>query len=615
MTTPALRILLVGNDEKDKLTIEDLLGALPGSGVAVTPIGSAGEAIEQIRSEPFDICLLDHQLGGTSGLELLEKVGDQLNRPPIILLMATWNEELALAASRLGAADYLVKDRLDADRIDRSFRFVLERHQLEKERHQLEKERHQLEKERHQLEKERHQLEKERSAFQERMLSRNHLEALGRMVGGIAHDFNNLLQIISGNIDLLGAMTADIEGSKGHVEITLGACERARQIVAQMTLFSGKHKSDPEKIQLREVIHSTSPLLQAAIPRGSWYETDLDPKTPKCWANLAEIKAALVDLVLNAGQALEGGQGVVTIRCGGDRIQRGDVRTLVPGLEVGFGNFAFIEVEDDGIGISPEVAARVFDPLFSQNSTGRGLGLSAVLGTMRRHRGGIEIESLPKKGTRIRLLLPVAERTVTGPKRPTATSGKLGNEVGAPPHPDQDPTSARTKEPTSLEIPDRAADDETQGDEALRRSKLPGHRGLVLIVDDEPALVHVVRSTLERFGFRAAMALSGQEALRLFETLIDDIDVVILDFTMPEMTGEQVLRGMYARLGNRPSRPRFLISSGYPEAKVVAAMADFEVDGYLPKPYKLLDLVSEVRFLVTGRRVQYASWQDPEPLT
>lgn len=371
--------------------------------------------------------------------------------------------------------------------------------------------------------------------LERQMLHAQKLESLGLMAGAIAHDFNNILVAILANASLLRRLCAeDASLTKVAREIE-GAADRAAELAKGMLDYSGHSRREMEAIALPRVLEELSTLVTASISKKVRLRTELAAELPPAWADGGQLRQVLVNLVLNGAEAIGDGAGTVLVRAGVDDgagfESRYDYRS--PEVE---GPWVRIDVEDDGCGMSAELLDRVFDPFYSTKRMGRGLGLASVLGIVKGHSGAIGVEPRPEGGTCFSLLLPVAPHE---PQRVQA-------------------------EPTGQRV-----------DGVGRR---------ILVVDDEAAVRSVARRCLMYLGFDVVETGGPIEALERFVEAPAEWDAVLLDLTMPELSGIQILQRM---LEVRPTLP-VLLSSGYlpPESmdELGANVA------FLAKPYTLRSL-------------------------
>jgi CheY-like chemotaxis protein len=356
------------------------------------------------------------------------------------------------------------------------------------------------------------------------------------MAGGIAHDFNNLLTGILGNASLLKE-NAKPENRQIANEIVLAA-ERAADLTQQMLAFAGKGRFVIETLDLKALVHENLALLRASLSRSVTVELDCEP----CFvdADRVQLQQIVMNLLINASEAIGGDPGKVTIRTAEaartDSHFSPQIQAVIPP-----GNYVLLEVRDSGSGMAPETLKRIFDPFFTTKFTGRGLGLAAVLGIVKGHRGDIEVESEHGAGTAFRIFLPKSERTVAAP--------------APPPRAHQVRASGKT----------------------------------VLIVDDEEIVRKTASQALQWQGFQIMVAVNGAEALDILRTDAA-IALVILDLTMPVMTGEQAIPLIKAM---RPTIP-IVLSSGFGEAELSRRFASSGIAAFLQKPYTAAVIASKV---------------------
>jgi PAS domain S-box-containing protein len=376
------------------------------------------------------------------------------------------------------------------------------------------------------------------------------LESLGVLAGGIAHDFNNILLAILANADL--ALLDLPEDSPARISLAEieKATHRAAALTQQMLAYSGQGRFEIKPLDLTEVAGEMAHLLGASISKKTVLHMDLGRGLPAVRADGAQIQQIVMNLVLNASEALdpETGGDVELLSgveiCTSEYLEQSRLPEKPPP-----GRYVFIEVEDHGCGMDQETQERLFDPFFTTKFTGRGLGMSAVLGITRGHRGAIVVQSAPGKGTTIRVLFPALD------------------EATAVPH-------------------DRPVE---------TRTGAPRGSGTVLLVDDERAVRSVTQQMLKRFGFDVLVASDGFEALDIFRLRGSQIACVLLDLSMPGMDGEQTLRA----LRRIDANCRVILASGYAGTVIEERFAGCSVSAFIQKPYNLKTL-SETLHQVLG---------------
>lgn len=386
----------------------------------------------------------------------------------------------------------------------------------------------------------------ERQALEERMNQAQKLESLGILAGGIAHDFNNLLMPIMGNADMmieeLPADSPHRESLREIVHLTQMASELCRQMLS----YSGRGHLVTGPLDLSQLVRQMNAMLEVAVAKRASLEYRLADGLPPARGDAAQFRQIVMNLVLNAAEAVEkcpGRDGRIEIATGAMEADAAYLQSCAPGVAASVGPHVFLEVSDNGEGMTPQVMEKLFDPFFSTRFVGRGLGLSAVLGIAHSHRGAIHVESRPGVGSVFRVLLPPSD--------------------GSAPEPEKKSVAWRGE-------------------------------GTVLLVDDEKAVLRVAQGMLERLGFRVLAASDGSEAIDLFRRHSDSIVGVILDLTMPRMPGNEVLAAL------RRVRPdvRVLLSSGFDEQAVFARVEHPEGVGFVQKPYTHGKLAAVLRSIL-----------------
>ena len=387
--------------------------------------------------------------------------------------------------------------------------------------------------------------QREQMELQRRLLHVQKLESLGVMAGGIAHDFNNLLAAVLGNLDMaLTEMDEADAPARLSVREAIEAARRATDLTRQMLAYSGRGQTVARDVDLDVAIRDSAQILRVAVPRTISLDLQLHGALPAVVADPGQIQQVVMNLLTNAAEAYEGGAGVVSIRTGlADCTARELVRAAAPEPPPP-GRYVWLEVADDGCGMSDETRQRLFDPFYSTKFTGRGLGMSVVHGIVRGHGGGLLVESAPGRGTRIRVLLPATDHAAdAGEPSPRAAEGK----------------------------PD------VRG-------------GRVLVVDDDPALRKVCRRMLEQAGFEVVEAADGPAALEALQKAAAPFEVVLLDYTMPRMHGFDVLKAIRQ---THPALP-VILCSGYSQQQATQRFAEAGLSGFLQKPYGLQELLDAI---------------------
>ncbi|MBD3348253.1 MAG: PAS domain S-box protein [Candidatus Eisenbacteria bacterium] len=378
------------------------------------------------------------------------------------------------------------------------------------------------------------------------------LESLGVLAGGIAHDFNNLLTGIMGNADLALLDTGPESPAHGCLIEIRSTAQRAADLSRQMLAYSGKGSFVIEPISVNEVVREMASLLDVSISKRATIEYELEADLPVIIGDATQIRQVIMNLITNASDAIGEADGTITVGSGVRSCDEAYLSECYLVQDVEPGEFAYISVSDTGCGMDAETMQRIFDPFFTTKFTGRGLGLASTLGIVRGHGGAVRVTSEPGRGTSFEVLLPVA--------------------VDAVP-----------------------ADAERGQAEACRQ--LEGD-ATVLVVDDEDTVREVAARMLQQAGMKVMTAADGVEALEVFRRCPDRIGCVLLDLTMPRMSGEETLR----ELRNLRDDVRVVLSSGYSEQEVVQQIDDEKhVAGFVQKPYLLDNLVEKIGQAISDR--------------
>jgi PAS domain S-box-containing protein len=397
---------------------------------------------------------------------------------------------------------------------------------------------------------ERVRAEEERRNLEQRMQQAQRLESLGILAGGVAHDFNNLLTPILGEVGLALAELPSDSPAGGHLRSIQTAARRAAALIHQMLAYAGQRPIQQERVDLSALVRELGELLTSAGGRRARRVYELRPDLPAVLGDAAQLGQVAMNLITNAAEALGAAGGTIAIRTGVLTLPaaRGGQRL---GATLGDGEHVYFEVEDSGCGMDAATLQRIFDPFFTTKFTGRGLGLAAALGIVRGHGGAIEIESRPGRGSRFRVILPVAP-------------------------------------------PLRTAAVERPADGAPWRGS-----GTVLFVDDDEGVRAFGVAALHRCGLRVLTAHDGREALDVYARRSAEIDLVVLDRTLPGANGDDVFESI------RRIRPdaAVVLMSGYAEdpADGPAPLPGGGPAGYLRKPFGHEALAREVRKVLEAR--------------
>jgi two-component system cell cycle sensor histidine kinase/response regulator CckA len=393
--------------------------------------------------------------------------------------------------------------------------------------------------------------ESEQQAFDRQLQETQKLESLGILAGSIAHDFNNLLTGIIGNANLARCESDENPELQVYLDQIEIAATRAADLCRQMLAYSGKGRFVVEELNLNSAVEETARLVQISISKKVDLQYALLPQLPLIRADATQVRQVLMNLLINAAEAVGDNRGTIlvstrVVSIGGANLPQGNlVGPLAPG------RYVCLRVRDTGSGMSPETRKRIFEPFYTTKKTGRGLGLAAVLGIMRGHKGALSVESEPGKGTCFELHFPCVESDVS-----KATAGEGG--------------------------------------------EMPWKRcGTVLVVDDEDTVRVAVSLMLQSLGFVVLHVSNGAEAVAAVAERTEDFALVLLDLTMPQLHGDESLRGM------RRFQPKLkaIVMSGYDESEVLECFADQSMEAFLQKPFRLPQLRQKIHQLLVQNSV------------
>ena len=383
--------------------------------------------------------------------------------------------------------------------------------------------------------------ENHKAELERRMVHVQRLESLGVLAGGIAHDFNNILAGILANAELAELNLLDGSSAEGELKGIIASSIRAAELCQQMLAYSGQGSFRREDLSVTELVEEALQLIDISIPKNISLNLDLASGLPAIHADRTQLQQVIMNLVTNAAESIgHGCAGSITIRTVAMHASRKDLQSRFIEAELEPGDYVLLEVSDSGCGMDGATIEKMFEPFFTTKFTGRGLGMSAVLGIVRSHGGTIHVSSRPGRGTMFRILLPVCER-------PSLKSAE--------------------KRPT-----------------ALKRVHPTGYK--VLVVEDEEAVSSVVKRLLERMGCEVMIATDGESGVETYRRHRDVIDLVLMDLTMPVMDGREALKRLREI---DPDLPVF-ICSGYSYEGVESGFAEVRPSGFLQKPFTMQTL-------------------------
>jgi PAS domain S-box-containing protein len=380
----------------------------------------------------------------------------------------------------------------------------------------------------------------ERKEFERKLQETQKLESLGLLAGGIAHDFNNILTGILGNASLASLDLPDSSPVAENLAAIQQGSRRAADLCRQLLAYSGKGHLVVRNLSLNSLVEETAHLLKLSVSKKAVLTFDFHPALPAIEADPTQIRQVIMNLVINASDAIGDDTGVIRLSTGLASLDReglaGDGTRGAPGLAEGA--YAFLEVSDSGCGMSAETQARIFDPFYTTKFTGRGLGLSTVLGIVRSHRGVLRLVSEPGRGTTFRVLFPCVAGSAEDPA-------------------------------------------------AIREAK-GGWRGQgrVLVVDDELSVRDAAAAMLRRLGFEVDLACDGLEAVDAVRAEPGRYGVILMDLTMPKLDGKQAI----AEMRSMRKGIRAVMMSGFNEQEASRHFSGDAAAGFLQKPFAFEDL-------------------------
>jgi signal transduction histidine kinase/ligand-binding sensor domain-containing protein/CheY-like chemotaxis protein len=418
---------------------------------------------------------------------------------------------------------------------------------------------------------ERDRAERERRALDERVQQAQRLESLGMLAGGIAHDFNNLLVGVLGEAGL--ALMDVPAGSRvrAHLQRIEQAALQASELTSQMLAYSGRGRFVQAPVYLPDIVRDTARLLTTVLGREVTLDLDFPDALPPVLGDPSQLRQVVMNLLTNASDAIGPRPGRIRVAAGTQQVDAAMADASATDAEgpLTQGPYVWMTVQDDGAGMDEATMARIFEPFFSTKFTGRGLGLAAVQGIVRSHHGRIHVTSQQGIGTTFSVLLPAAPPQESAAHVPTSTA--------AP---------ARPLRPVA------------------------GATGtVVLVVDDERTVREVARAALETAGFTVQLASSGEEAVAEVRETGDRIGLVMLDLTLPGMSGRRVFDELRAL---RPTLP-VLLTSGYSADEAGDLVAQAGV-AFIAKPWRPQRLVEEAQRLAASViRSRVGDGHEPPP--
>ena len=386
----------------------------------------------------------------------------------------------------------------------------------------------------------------ERKRTDEILRQTQKLESLGVLAGGIAHDFNNLLMaMMTHNSLALLRLEAD-HRARIPLEKAGKAAERAADLTKQMLAYSGRGQFEIRALNLNEVIEENIHLFEVAVPKQIVLQRELASNLPLIDADAGQVQQVIMNLIMNGVEAIGDQPGELLISTKVAEITaENDHHWYHPDNPLAPDHYVMLEVRDNGIGMDAGTLSKIFDPFFTTKFTGRGLGLAAVLGIIRGHKGNLEVQSQPGQGTTFKIYFPISQ-----------TAPPIAN-------PESDPQTLFSA----------------------------GEEGVVLVIDDEEPVREAVIDVLETLNIAVLTAVNGTEGIAIFSENHGHIKLVILDLSMPGLSGTETLTRLQKIDPNVP----VILSSGYNQSESTQDLAHLNHADFLEKPYKVDDLIAIVQ--------------------
>lgn len=383
--------------------------------------------------------------------------------------------------------------------------------------------------------------------LEEQLIQSQKMESIGQLASGVAHDFNNLLGSIYGAIEILRKKYAGSDKNlKRYLDVLDSSAKRAAELTSQLLTFSRHHESDVRPVTLNDIVNDSVKILTRSIGKNIKIESALDPTLHTIEADPGQLESVIINLSINSRDAMPNG-GTLRIETSNIEFAPQILRQFP---EAQPGRYACMTVSDTGTGMTQEIRRRIFEPFFTTKPLGKGtgLGLSIVYGIVKNHRGLIKVYSEPGRGTIFHIYFPATDKI------------PIDEEISAP-------------------------------------QEIPRGTETVLIIDDEPILLELTREILEGLGYKVLLAEGASAGIDLFKMRHSEIDLVILDMLMPEMTGTDV----YPILKNIKPDLNLLLATGLSVGDRVDDLVAMGVNDVVGKPYSANDLAFHVRRAIDGK--------------
>ncbi len=565
-----MSLLLVDDNAIDADLLRYNLDSIPNLNLQFEWVNEFQTGLEMVCENRHDICMVDQFLGPRTGADLIRQALQRGCRRPMILYSGKEDVGLGLQAIGLGAVDYIVKDHIDPFMLEKTLRGVLERERILQEN----------------------------ARVQAKMYDAQRLESLGLMASGIAHDFNNILGIILANSELAMGLTADQTVNRYLGSIKL-ATERAAELTNQMLAYSGRGKARQKTLDLSSLASDTLEFCRVGIPRRVSMHCEISQRPPPVRGDPTQVRQVLMNLIQNASDSIVG-NGKVTIQCQTARPTDFGIDALQFVTPIAEGDYAVLKVSDDGCGMSQEQTERIFDPFFTTKATGRGLGLAAVLGIVKAHKGSLRVKSTRGEGTTFEVWFPLS-----GDSWDDEDEDAESLETSTP---NQTPETHHTENPTREKqggsLSGAANTEKTKplggagsggASPAATSAGQGSHSGYVLVVDDEPAILQALEVMLQARGYHTRAACDAEEAL---EGASAECSAAVIDVMLAGRTGVELFRDLRAMTPDLP----VVFISGYNESEALLPLVRNGEVQYLRKPFSSTQLMDALETAYRDRR-------------
>jgi PAS domain S-box-containing protein len=381
-------------------------------------------------------------------------------------------------------------------------------------------------------------LESERQAVADRLQHTRKLEAVSTFAGGVAHNFNNLLMVVLGNLELMRLDAEEGDSLSRKIDAAEKSAQRAADMSTLMLTYVGQTRISPQQVDLNATADEMVDVLATTVAESASLRFTPSDGDALIHADASKVCQVITNLITNAVEASGDDPLDIRLSVGHQHCDTAQLFRLAPGEGLPEGTYVWLRVADNGRGMDQETLEKVFDPFFTTKFTGRGLGMAAVMGIMRAHRGGVRIDSRPDAGTTVTIYFPEY--------KPAAAA--VAPSIG--------------------------------------KTQASRHRGTALLVDDEPLVLELGKQMLEMLGFDVLPANDGVEAMAVCEANRDRIRLAVLDINMPRMGGRETVERLHGMVPDLP----VLVASGFTESQAREKLGDAPVAGFIKKPFRIEQL-------------------------